>query len=483
MDVNVAAIPAARAGHGAVRDHDQRVAGAHAGHRRARGPRRGAGDLRAVGGAGQRHRQGHARARHGDDDGGRLRMLDGWDGEVLADMPAASLHEDAPLYDRPRRPPAGSDEATRTARRSRRCRHRRPRRRPARDAAPTPWVWSQYDHQLFLNTVEGPGGDAAVLRLKHPITGIDTGRGLALTTDGNHRWCAVDPRQGTALTVAESVLNLACVGARPLAVVNCLNFGNPEHPEVMWQLSEAIDGMAEACRAFGDPRRRRQRQPLQRVHGRRHRPDAGHRHARRRRSPRPAAAGRRPGRGRPPRAGRCHPARAVAVRRGPAPRATAAAGSRRSTSPSTPRSPTWCARWWPAGMVDGIHDVGRRRPRPGAGRDGGALGRRLQRGPHPRRAELFSESPSRVVLCVAPELLQPVLRRAASGRRAHRPHRRGRRRPALGQGPARRRRWPRPPRAWRDRLPTPSAPAPPRADPRSRQRKCTATARPHASDA
>ena len=59
-----------------------------------------------------------------------------------------------------------------------------------------------------------------------------------MTTDGNHRWCAVDPRQGTAMLVAESVLNLACVGARPLAVVNCLNFGNPEHPEVMWQLSE-----------------------------------------------------------------------------------------------------------------------------------------------------------------------------------------------------------------------------------------------------
>jgi phosphoribosylformylglycinamidine synthase len=92
-----------------------------------------------------------------------------------------------------------------------------------------------------------------VLRLKHPTTGVDTGRGIALTTDGNHRWCAVDPRQGTALTVAESLLNLACVGARPLAVVNCLNFGNPEHPEVMWQLSEAIDGMSEACVAFNSP--------------------------------------------------------------------------------------------------------------------------------------------------------------------------------------------------------------------------------------
>ena len=92
-----------------------------------------------------------------------------------------------------------------------------------------------------------------MLRLKHPVTGEDTGRALALTTDGNHRWCAVDPRVGTAWVVAEAVLNLACVGARPLAVVNCLNFGNPEHPEVMWELSEAIDGMAEACRDLGIP--------------------------------------------------------------------------------------------------------------------------------------------------------------------------------------------------------------------------------------
>ncbi|HXH57541.1 phosphoribosylformylglycinamidine synthase subunit PurL [Iamia sp.] len=184
-------------------------------------------------------------------EGGRLRIRDGFDGEVLADVPASSLHDAAPLYDRPRAAPA--DRTSRVAEdpgvpepgectvimRDQLC--------------DTRWVWSQYDHQLFLNTVEAPGGDAAVLRLKHPTTGVDTGRGLALTTDGNHRWCAVDPRVGTAATVAESVVNLACVGARPIAVVNCLNFGNPEHPEVMWQLSEAIDGMAEACRAFGLP--------------------------------------------------------------------------------------------------------------------------------------------------------------------------------------------------------------------------------------
>ena len=185
--------------------------------------------------------------------GGALRILDRPDGEVLADIPAASLHEDAPLLDRPRAEPADMHERLSDA---------------AEEALPAPddagadllgmltdgsWVWSQYDHQLFLNTVEGPGGDATVLRLKHPVTGEPTGRGLALTADGNHRWCALDPRRGTALVVAEAMANLACAGARPLALVNCLNFGNPEHPEVMWQVSEAIDGMGEACRAFGVP--------------------------------------------------------------------------------------------------------------------------------------------------------------------------------------------------------------------------------------
>ena len=115
------------------------------------------------------------------------------------------------------------------------------------------WVYRQYDHQLFLNTVVGPGHDATLLRLRDPRTGTPTGRGLAVTTDGNHRWCHADPRRGTAMVVAEAALNIACVGADPLTLVNCLNFGNPTHPEVMWQLSESIDGMAAACDAFGIP--------------------------------------------------------------------------------------------------------------------------------------------------------------------------------------------------------------------------------------
>jgi len=180
--------------------------------------------------------------------GGRLRIRDGMDGPVLADVPAASLSDDAPLYDRPRRAPAPGPPAA-------------PLVPPAAvDCAgdllallrSARWVWRQYDHQLFLNTVAGPGGDAALLRLAGP--GLPPSeRGVALTTDSNPRACALDPRAGTALVLAEGVANLACVGATAVAVVNCLNFGNPEHPEVMWQLSECIEGMAGACDALSLP--------------------------------------------------------------------------------------------------------------------------------------------------------------------------------------------------------------------------------------
>jgi len=197
-------------------------------------------------------------------EGGGLRILDGWDGPVLADVPAASLHEDAPCYDRPRRAPARLAEI--------RVDHAasglaEPSAQDNADdvtalLADASVVYRQYDHQLFLNTVLPPGHDAAVLRLKAPgVNATDAdplgsaGResAVALSTDGNGRWCSVDPRVGTAWLVAESALNVACAGATPVAVVNCLNFGNPEHAEVMWQLSEAIDGMAEACRALALP--------------------------------------------------------------------------------------------------------------------------------------------------------------------------------------------------------------------------------------
>ena len=181
-------------------------------------------------------------------DSKRLRILEGWDGPVLADVPASTLHEDAPVYDRPMAKPAPSPPPPDTM--------EDPESRLLRLLVDPSWVYRQYDHQLFLNTVTAPGAaDAALLRLAGPGVRATDGktRAIALSTDGNAKWCAQDPRYGTALVVAESALNVACVGAEPVALVNCLNFGNPEHPAVMWQLSEAIDGMSEACRGLGIP--------------------------------------------------------------------------------------------------------------------------------------------------------------------------------------------------------------------------------------
>jgi len=109
------------------------------------------------------------------------------------------------------------------------------------------WVYRQYDHFVRSNTVVAPGADAAVIRLK------GTEKGLALTVDGNSRYCYLDPYVGGALAVAEAARNLACVGARPLGLTDCLNFGSPENPEVMWQFSQVIEGMRDACIALKIP--------------------------------------------------------------------------------------------------------------------------------------------------------------------------------------------------------------------------------------
>ncbi len=180
-----------------------------------------------------------------------LRIRNGFDGEILADVPASALADEAPLYDRARERPANLD-----AQHADDPTFDEPVGSPNDDLLDLlidpAWVYRQYDSQLFLNTVVGPGRDAALLRLAGP--GLPASeRGIALSTDSNPRWCALDPKLGTALTVVEGVMNLACVGASAKAVVNCLNFGNPEHPEVMWQLSESIDGMAEACNALELP--------------------------------------------------------------------------------------------------------------------------------------------------------------------------------------------------------------------------------------
>jgi phosphoribosylformylglycinamidine synthase subunit PurL len=188
-------------------------------------------------------------------DSGRFRVYDGVFDEnggaaaPLADVPVESLG-DGPLYDRPRTRPEGQD-ALQAADPAPELATRFPAGTDVSGellallATPTiadkSWVWRQYDHQLFLNTVAGPGSDAAVLRLK------GTDRALALTTDGKARFCRLDPRTGGRLAVLEAARNVSCVGARPLALVNCLNFGNPEHPEVMWQFTEVLAGMIEAC--------------------------------------------------------------------------------------------------------------------------------------------------------------------------------------------------------------------------------------------
>ena len=109
------------------------------------------------------------------------------------------------------------------------------------------WVYRQYDHFVRSNTVIAPGADAAVIRVK------GTQKGLALTVDGNSRYCFLDPYVGGVLTVAEAARNLACVGARPLGITDCLNFGSPENPEVMWQFAEVIRGMRDACMALKVP--------------------------------------------------------------------------------------------------------------------------------------------------------------------------------------------------------------------------------------
>jgi phosphoribosylformylglycinamidine synthase subunit PurL len=109
------------------------------------------------------------------------------------------------------------------------------------------WIHEQYDSMVQTNTVQGPGGEAGVMRIK------GTNRGLSMALDGNERWCYLNPRLGASHAVAEAARKVACTGATPVAATNCLNFGNPEKPEIMAQLSQAIDGISEACLAFGTP--------------------------------------------------------------------------------------------------------------------------------------------------------------------------------------------------------------------------------------
>ena len=181
--------------------------------------------------------------------GGLLRVLD--HGRLVAEIPAHPLAEEGPVYARPLAPPAKPAHAETLvdfAADGRNLTSNFIKLLAAPAIASKRWVVQQYDHMVRTNTVVAPGaGDAALVRVK------ETGRGLALAVDGNGRWCQLDPRLGAMHAVAEAARNVACVGARPLAATNCLNFGNPEKPEIMWQFSQVIDGIGEACRALGIP--------------------------------------------------------------------------------------------------------------------------------------------------------------------------------------------------------------------------------------
>jgi phosphoribosylformylglycinamidine synthase subunit PurL len=115
------------------------------------------------------------------------------------------------------------------------------------DLASKEWVWRRYDYMVRTCTVQGPGGDAAIIRLR------ESGKALALTVDGNGRHTYLDPHLGGKLAVAEALRNLSCTGAEPIGITDCLNFGNPEKPEIFWQFRQAVEGMAEACRVLETP--------------------------------------------------------------------------------------------------------------------------------------------------------------------------------------------------------------------------------------
>ena len=184
-------------------------------------------------------------------------------GELVADIPNKSLTDDAPLYHRPvgtwKAPVPFDPPADALAELSKDRDYTEDLKKllASSNVCSKRWVHEQYDTMVQTNTVIGPGGEAGVMRIKG--TGIgDQGsgikeRGLAMALDGNSRWAYLDPKLGAMHAVAEAARKVACTGATPVAATNCLNFGNPEKPEIMAQLSAAIDGIAEACIALGTP--------------------------------------------------------------------------------------------------------------------------------------------------------------------------------------------------------------------------------------
>jgi len=179
-------------------------------------------------------------------DDGMLRVRN--HGEIVAEIPNRELADEAPLYDRPHNvapyrpapmaaPPLSFKDAEPSLLAI----------LASSDVCSKRWIWQQYDYTVRTNTLAGPGGDAAIVRIKETDTSI------AMSLDGNARYCALSPREGAKLIVAECCRNLSTVGALPVAATNNLNFGNPERPEIMAQLVETIAGIGEACRFFDTP--------------------------------------------------------------------------------------------------------------------------------------------------------------------------------------------------------------------------------------
>ncbi|MEE9608240.1 MAG: phosphoribosylformylglycinamidine synthase subunit PurL [Myxococcota bacterium] len=187
-------------------------------------------------------------------DHGRMRAR--WRGQTVVDIPVDPIGRGAPELDRPLREPADLGERLKLDLAS---------LTPEQDFGEAleqlldspnlgskAWVYRQYDQLVQGDTLIGPGGDAALVRVRG-VDGRPTDKALALAVDCNPRWCWLDPYVGTLAAVAEAARNVACTGARPLALTNCLNFGNPEKPEIMWEFAEATRGLADAAVALGTP--------------------------------------------------------------------------------------------------------------------------------------------------------------------------------------------------------------------------------------
>ena len=179
----------------------------------------------------------------------RFRAL--WHGAEVANIPIRALTKEAPAYQRPASRPAQQDQLQQldlsTVKEPKDLGTTLKQLLAAPNLASKEWIYRQYDQFVRTNTVVGPGADAAVIRVK------GTTKGLALTVDGNSRYCYLDPYVGGVVAVAEAARNLACVGARPIGLTDCLNFGSPENPEVMWQFAQVIQGMRDACTALNVP--------------------------------------------------------------------------------------------------------------------------------------------------------------------------------------------------------------------------------------